>query len=235
MAVVVGASGGIGSALLSAMEASGSFGAVFGFARRFPATIGESVRRGRLDVCLEPEVETAARILAAKAMPLRMVINAVGFLHGNGSVPEKSLRQLDPAYLAECFAINCTGTALLAKHFAPLLAKSGKSMFVNLSARVGSIADNRLGGWFGYRASKAAANQVMRTLAIEMARIRPQAVCVALHPGTVDTPMTAPFRKVGLTVRSPQQAAMEILPVLDGLEACDSGGFFDYKGQRVPW
>lgn len=234
-AVVVGASGGIGAALHSALQGSGVFGAVLGFARRIPAATPGSTPLGKLDVCEEPDIQTAAKDLAALGMPLRLFINATGYLHGSGFMPEKSVRHLSAAYLAQCFAVNCTGTALLAKHFAPLLAPGGKSMFVNLSARVGSIGDNRLGGWYGYRASKAAANQVMRSLAVELARSRPCAVCVSLHPGTVDTPMTAPFRKDGLVVRSPRSAAIELLSVLDSLQASDSGGFFDHKGQSVPW
>ena len=117
----------------------------------------------------------------------------------------------------------------------PLLPRSGKAVFATLSARVGRVGDNRIGGWYSYRASKAALNQLVRTAAIELKRQCPDAICVALHPGTVDTSLSAPFRKVGLEVQSPDIAAERLLAVVDKLRPSDSGGFFDCKGQTVPW
>ena len=137
--------------------------------------------------------------------------------------------------MAEAFAINAIGPALLMKHFLPLLPRGGKSVFATLSARVGSIKDNRLGGWYSYRASKAALNQFVRTAAVELGRSHREALCVALHPGTVDTPLTSPFRKAGLEVQSPDTAAGRLLAVIDRLGPADSGGFFDHRGDDVPW
>jgi NAD(P)-dependent dehydrogenase (short-subunit alcohol dehydrogenase family) len=121
------------------------------------------------------------------------------------------------------------------KHFLPLLPAQGRAVFATLSARVGSIGDNRLGGWYSYRASKAALNQLVHTAAIELARSRPQAICVALHPGTVATQLSAPFAKAGLEVRDSTTAAQELLTVLARLTPADSGGFFDHKGLALPW
>ena len=137
--------------------------------------------------------------------------------------------------MAQAFAINAIGPALLFKHFLPLLPRNGKSVFATLSARVGSIGDNRLGGWFSYRASKAALNQIVRTAAVELGRSHREAICVALHPGTVDTRLTLPFRKAGLDVQSPDCAAERLLAAIDKLGPEHSGGFFDHRGSAVPW
>lgn len=225
MAVVVGA-GGVGAALLAGLRASGRFSAVVALGRhQHPA----------LDLTDENSIAAAAARIEASATPLRLVIDATGFLHGQGFEPEKSLRQLDPAHLAHAFAINAIGPAMLLKHFTPLLAPEGKAVFATLSARVGSIGDNRLGGWYSYRASKAALNQLVRTCAIEIKRRRPDTIVVALHPGTVATPLSAPFAKSGLAVRAPEIAANELLAVIERLEPQDSGEFFDHKGVPIPW
>jgi NAD(P)-dependent dehydrogenase (short-subunit alcohol dehydrogenase family) len=121
------------------------------------------------------------------------------------------------------------------RDFLPLLAREGKSVFAALSARVGSIGDNRLGGWYAYRASKAALNQIIRTASVELARARPDAVCVALHPGTVATPLSTPFVKSGLDLQTPDQAAVRLLSVIQGLTAAQSGGFFDHMGREIVW
>jgi NAD(P)-dependent dehydrogenase (short-subunit alcohol dehydrogenase family) len=220
-AIVIGATGGIGAALAAELE------------RR-----GQPVRRlGRrteppLDLLEEASIARAA----AEAGPgLRLVLDATGFLHDDRFQPEKSFRQLDPAHLAQSFALNAIGPALLMKHFLPLLARDGHAVFATLSARVGSITDNRLGGWTSYRSAKAALNQIMRTTAIELARLRPQAICVALHPGTVDTALSAPFAKAGLEVQPPALAAARLLDVLAGLTPAQSGGFFDHHGRPIPF
>ena len=142
---------------------------------------------------------------------------------------------LDPAHMAHAFAINAIGPALLMKHFLPLLPKQGKSVFATLSAKVGSISDNRLGGWYSYRASKAALNQFMRTASIELKRRCPEAICISLHPGTVDTELSSPFSKSGLDVQSADQAAERLVSVIHALTIADSGGFIDYKGDDLPW
>ena len=226
LGVVIGASGAIGGALLDSLQHAFGVTRAIGFSRKgLPS----------LDLTSEASIASAACQLLQSDAPPRLIIDATGFLHGDGVSPEKSLRQLDAANLAKAFSLNAIGPALLMKHFSPLLPRSGKAVFATLSARVGSIGDNHLGGWYGYRASKAALNQLVRTAAIELRRRQPEAICVALHPGTVDSRLSAPFRKIGLAVRSPAEAAGGLLEVIDRLRPEDSGGFFDYRGEPVPW
>ncbi|MEW6631370.1 MAG: SDR family NAD(P)-dependent oxidoreductase [Pseudomonadota bacterium] len=225
IAIVIGASGGIGNALAEMAEGSGRFQQVVRLSRR-----GEP----RIDIEDEQTIRQAASHVANLGVPT-LVIDATGFLHGDGFEPEKTWRSLDPTHLAKSFAVNATGPALLMKHFLPLLPKGERAVFATLSAKVGSIGDNRLGGWYGYRAAKAALNQFVRTAAIELARSNPGAICVALHPGTVDTKLSAPFGKAGLAVQAPRDAAAAILSCLDKLTPRDSGGFFDRTGDRLPW
>lgn len=162
-------------------------------------------------------------------------IQAAGFLHDDHQAPEKSWRELNGVNLARSFALNAIGPALIMKHVLPRLPRSGKAVFATLSARVGSIGDNRLGGWYAYRASKAALNQLVRTAAVELARRSPDALCIALHPGTVATSLSAPFATTGLEVHSPAAAALHLLAVVDQLTSESSGGFFDWRGQAVTW
>ncbi len=185
-----------------------------------------------LDLLDEASIAAAA---AHAGEGLRLVLCATGFLHDARFRPEKALRELDAAHLAHAFALNATGPALVMKHFLPRLAREGRAVFAVLSARVGSIADNRLGGWYAYRASKAALNQLLRTAAVEVARTRPQQILVALHPGTVATPLSAPFSKAGLEVQSPAEAAGRLLAVIDRLTPAETGGFFDHRGEAVPF
>jgi NAD(P)-dependent dehydrogenase (short-subunit alcohol dehydrogenase family) len=225
VAVVFGASGGIGRALFDAIRASERFDHVV------PLSRGTSPSADLLD---EASIARATTFAADKGN-LRLVIDATGFLHDDRQGPEKSWRELDPVKLARSFALNAIGPALIMKHVLPRLPRSGKSVFATLSARVGSIGDNRLGGWYAYRASKAALNQLVRTAAVELARRSPQAFCVALHPGTVATALSAPFAATGLQVNSPITAARHLLEVVDQLAGDASGGFFDWRGQPVPW
>lgn len=225
IALVVGASGGIGSALLDRLSADPRHGRAVGLGRRTSPA---------LDLLDEASIAAAVGHVAAQGT-LRLVIDATGFLHDAVHRPEKSVRDLDPDHLAKAFALNAIGPALLMKHVLPRLPRSGRAVFATLSARVGSIGDNRLGGWHAYRASKAALNQLVRTAAVELRRTRPEAVCVALHPGTVDTALSAPFAKTGLDVQAPARAAERILAGLDRLGPGDSGGFFDPDGRPVPF
>lgn len=225
-AVVIGATGAIGGALAAALDNDTRFAAVHALSRSGPTP---------LDLESEESIAAAAAAIAAGPGDVRLVVNATGFLHGDGRLPERSLGELELAYLSRSFAVNAIGPALLMKHFLPLLPRGGKAVFAVLSARVGSIGDNHLGGWYGYRASKAAVNQLVHTAAIEVGRRRGDAICVALHPGTVDSPMSAPFGKAGLDVRAPAVAARELLAVIDALTPADSGGFFDHHGKRIPW
>jgi hypothetical protein len=226
LAVVFGASGGIGRALLAALSRDPRHGEVLGFSRSGPLGF---------DLTDEASIAAAAARIAQNGRPLRTVIDATGALAAEGCIAEKSWRQLDSQAMARAFQINTIGPALLIKHCLPLLPREGQCVFATLSARVGSIGDNRLGGWYSYRAAKAALNQIVRTAAIELRRHNPAAICVALHPGTVDTALTRPFVKAGLEVQTPEAAAEKILAVMDALEASQSGAFFDHHGHAIAW
>lgn len=226
LAIVFGAGGGIGRALLDRLAADGRYSHCLGFGRgSTPA----------LDLTAEDTIAALAEAVGGYDAPPRLILDATGFLHGAGFTPEKSWRQIDPAAMAMAFAINAIGPALLMKHFLPLLPREGRSVFATLSAKVGSIGDNGLGGWYSYRASKAALNQLVRTASIELARTQPQALCVALHPGTVDTPLSKPYAQAQPVVQSPAMAAARLLGAIETLAPEDSGGFFDYRGARLPW
>ena len=226
LAVVIGASGALGAALVQQLQTDTRFTQVLGLSRQ---------SQPALDLLDEASIAAAAAYVASTKLPLRLVIDATGFLHDSQHQPEKSWRQIDPSQMARVFALNAIGPALLMKYFLPLLDASGPSVLATLSAKVGSIGDNRLGGWYSYRASKAALNQLVHTAAIELRRRQPQALCVALHPGTVATALSAPFAKTGLQVQAPDHAAARLLGVIDGLQAADSGGFFNHDGSVLPW
>lgn len=224
-ALVIGSSGGIGSALLSELQRSGHRGHVVGLSRSDPEGI---------DLTDENSLSSAAQNLRKACGDLHLIICATGVLGAGGTGPEKTVSDLDPERMAAIFAVNTLGPALLFKHFVPLLPASGKCVFAVLSARVGSIGDNRLGGWYSYRASKAALNQIVRSVSVEVARKRPEAVCLALHPGTIETPLTRPFAR-GRYTHSADDAAGNLLAVMDGATSADSGQFFDYDGKKIAW
>jgi len=213
--LILGSSGGIGRALMEAC----------------PGAVGLSRRADGLDVTDESSL---ARLAAQSEGPFERIINATGALVIEGRGPEKALAQITPEAMAAQFALNATGPALLLKHFAPLMPREGRVVFASLSARVGSIGDNYLGGWHAYRAAKAAQNQVIRGAAIELTRRNPDSIVVALHPGTVDTGLTRAFVGNRPTV-TPAEAAANLLAVLDGLSPVQTGGFFDYAGQTIEW
>lgn len=224
-AIVIGASGGIGGAIADALEEEEV--SVTRLARALPGD-------AHIDLEDESSIAAAAKRIADGPAP-DLVIVATGLLHDGEHGPEKALDQLSPEWLARNFAVNAIGPALVAKHFLPLMPRTGKTIFAALSARVGSISDNRMGGWYGYRASKAALNQFIRTLAIEHKRRNDRSIVVALHPGTVDTALSKPFqgnvRPGGLF--APDRAAVQLLDVLDGLKAPDSGKLFDWERKEV--
>ena len=222
-AIVIGATGGIGAALADALEQRGA--AVTRLSRSSAPPI---------DLSSDDSIAAAAAALAAEA-PFDVILVASGILHGPGVAPEKTYRQLDGPALEQVFRINAIGPALVARHFLPLLRPAGRAVFAALSARVGSIGDNRLGGWFGYRASKAALNQIVKTLSIELARTRPDTIVVALHPGTVATPLSAPFRRglPDVQLLTPADSAAALLDTLDRLVPTDSGHCFDWRGERI--
>lgn len=225
IAVVIGASGGLGSALFRPLARSSRFGQVVGLSRS----------AGNIDLTNEQSIATAAAAIKAIDMPLRLVLVATGLLHDDQLQPEKSWRHLDTDRMARSFAVNAIGPALVAKHFLPLFPREGKAVFAALSAKVGSIGDNHLGGWYGYRATKAALNQLIHTAAIELQRARPDAFCVTLHPGTVATPLSAPFTASGHDPVTAEFAAARLLGVIDNLRAADNGRMLDHTGQPLPW
>lgn len=218
--LIIGATGGLGRALTDRLSARG------------PVLALSRSSTPSLDLLSEPSIAAAAETCGTA---LELVIDATGFLHGQGFTPERSWKQLDPAHLAHAYAINAIGPALLMKHLLPRLARDRRAVFATLSARVGSITDNGLGGWYAYRASKAALNQLMRTASIELRRQSRQSICVSIHPGTVASDLSAPFAKSGLDVQTPEEAAQRIIAVLDNLQPADSGGFFDHKGLPIPF
>ena len=233
-AVVIGASGGIGRALAQALATRPDVASVTALSRRPVEFLDAKIAVGRIDLLDERSIAAAAA--ACADLPPRLVVCAAGLLHAGPIQPEKSLRELDPDRLARVLAVNTVGPALVIKHFAPLLPRQGKSVIALMSARVGSISDNRLGGWYAYRASKAALNQVVRTASIEVARRWREAVIVGLHPGTVETPLSAPFR-ANLSPEklfTPAYAAGRLLAVIDGLGPGDSGKCFAWDGSEVP-
>ena len=222
-AVVIGASGGIGAALVEALRDEGI--PVRAFARSYTGA-------DRLDLTDEPSIAAAAASLTA---PPGLVIVATGILQDGEHGPEKSMAQLDGAALAHQFAINAIGPALVAKHFLPAQPRTGRTVFAVLSAKVGSIGDNRLGGWYGYRAAKAALNQLVRTLAIEHRRRNDRSIVVGLHPGTVDTALSKPFQ-ANVTpgqLFTPARAAVQLLDVIDSLRPVESGKLFAWDGSEI--
>ncbi len=224
MAIIVGM-GGIGRALGDAVEASGHF-----------QRVERLSRANGFDPHDETSVARAAKALAHKECGVRLMIVTTGMLHDAVQSPEKSLRELDSTNLARSFAINAIAPAIIAKHFLPLFQRGQRGVFAALSARVGSISDNRNGGWHGYRASKAALNMLIKTIAIEQARTRPEIICVGLHPGTVDTAMSRPFQRGVLadSLFSPARAAQHLLEVIENLDAHDSGKCFAWDGSEIP-
>ena len=216
--LVIGSSGGIGAALVAALSARGDIVAL--------SRSGDG-----LDVTDEASI---ARVMGALDGTFDLIVVASGALEIAGNRSEKSLRALDPVALAQQFAVNAIGPALVLKHSVRLMPRDRPARFAALSARVGSIGDNALGGWYSYRAAKAALNQLIHTAAIEVARSHPLAVVSVLHPGTVATGFTKDYVANRVTV-TPDQAAANLLAVLDGLTSADSGGFFDASGTRILW
>lgn len=217
-AVIIGANGGIGRAFADLLDADAGFAQVTRLAR--PA----------FDLSDPASIAAAAAALPA---PPDLVIVATGVLHAPGLAPEKALRDLDPVSLARSFAVNAIGPALVAQALLPLLPRGRKTLFAALSARVGSISDNRLGGWHSYRASKAALNQLLRTIAIEQGRRNPDSIVLGLHPGTVDTGLSKPFQRNVPTLLTPAAAARALLTVIDAATPAQSGRLFDWRGEEI--
>ena len=221
-ALVIGASGALGTAFCEQLEQDPRCAGVRALGRRtVPA----------LDLERPETIAGAATELAAEA-PYQLIIHAAGLLHRDAIKPEKSFSAIEPEALQAVFQVNTLGPALVLRHFLPLLDPQGAMAM--LSAKVGSIGDNRLGGWYAYRASKAALNMLIKTAAIELARTRPQTRLLSLHPGTVVSALSQPFRGAS-SARPADVAADQLLTLIDQLTPADSGHFFAYDGERLPW
>lgn len=218
-ALVIGASGGIGSALCEALERAGA------------EVTALSRSRDGLDVTDEASIEAA---LAPLSGSYDLIVMTTGALEIDGAEPEKSLGALSATAMLDQYALNAVGPALVLKHAAGLMPRDRRAVFAALSARVGSIGDNRLGGWYSYRAAKAALNQIIRSASIELARSHKSLICVALHPGTVATAFTERYLGRHPSV-PPEKAADNLLSVIAALDSGQTGGFFDWAGKPVPW
>ncbi|KAM3098472.1 SDR family NAD(P)-dependent oxidoreductase [Phormidesmis sp. 146-35] len=190
-----------------------------------------------MDITDESQIASVIQKIQTETTTLELVVNCVGVLHTETMQPEKSLRHINSEQLLDYFRTNSMGAVLLAKHIQPLLKHQNRSIFATISAKVGSIGDNQLGGWYGYRASKAALNMLMKNTAIEYKRTCPKAIVVTLHPGTTDTNLSRPFQRNVPPEKlfSVDRTVQQLLTVLDKLQAHDSGEFFSWNGDRLPW
>ena len=244
-ALVVGASQGIGLGFVQQMLADDRFGPVYGTYRRpesAQALLTLAQQQPHLtclpmDVTDEDSIARAIAHIQAHSPQLQRVVYCVGVLHDGDFQPEKSLRQVTSENLVRSFQTNAIGAALLAKHLMPLLKHDQPSIFAAISAKVGSIGDNRLGGWYGYRASKAALNMLIKTSSLEYARRSPNTILALLHPGTTDTRLSEPFQR-GVPPEKlfpVERTVAQLMTVMDGLTPADSGEFFSWDGTRLPW
>ncbi len=227
-AVIIGASGGIGCALADAIASEGEYDTVIRLSR-------SAEDDAHIDITDEVSIAKAAVRLKERGIEPKLVVVASGLLHDGDKGPEKSLRELDMDWLLLNYAVNAVGPAMVAKHFLPIMPGKALCTFAAISARVGSISDNRLGGWYGYRAAKAALNMMVRNIAIEWARKNERAIAVALHPGTVDTALSKPFQGnvPDKKLFDRERAALQLLDVLDDLKPADSGRIFAWDGEEI--
>lgn len=244
-ALVVGASQGIGLEFVKQILRAPRVVHLFATYRQ-PKTAAEllaladehpNLHAVQMDLTDESQIESGMRKISAVAPNLHLAINCVGLLHSESQQPEKAIRQLDADKLMNYFKVNSIGPALLAKHLLAPLKHSEPSLFATISAKIGSIGDNRIGGWYGYRASKAALNMFLKTAAIEYARRSPNTTIVMLHPGTTDTRLSKPFQR-GVPPEklfSTERTVSQLLDVLSEVTLEDSGEFFSWDGSRLPW
>lgn len=243
--VVTGASRGIGLAAVARLLETPGVGTVLAVSRQAGAC-GELValashdprlRLHDVDLTHAGAIEAFGRDLTASVGELHLLLNCAGILHADGVRPEKALSEVGIDALQRVFALNAFAPILLARALQPALRHARPAVLASISARVGSIGDNALGGWYAYRASKAAQNQLWKTLSIELRRINPKAACVLLHPGTVDTALSTPFTASVPAERlfTPERAARQLLDIIAGVEAGDSGRFIAWNGDDIPW
>jgi len=245
-ALIVGATQGIGLCFVQQLLADNRIKHLFATYRseqpseRLSAAAEQYPDRVHLiqmDITDEEQIEKGVAGMRAIAPKLHIAINCVGLLHNDRQQPEKALRQLNPENLLAYFQVNSIGPALLAKHLLGPLKHPEPSIFATISAKIGSIGDNRIGGWYGYRASKAALNMFLKTAAIEYSRRSPKTTIVLLHPGTTDTRLSKPFQR-GVPPEklfSTERTVTQLLSVLENTTIKDSGEFFSWDGSRLPW
>lgn len=233
--IVIGSTGGIGAALVQQLCGSSQVASVHALSRTGKSVDHPKARNLTFDFLDPDSIEAAAQALR-EVGPFDIIITATGLLHSDSLQPEKNLRALSHDNFAQSFAVNTAGPAMTAQAFLPLLARDRKTVFAALSARVGSISDNRLGGWYAYRAAKAALNMVLKTLSIEWGRRFKQAVIIGLHPGTVATELSAPFSANVPEGKlfTPEFSAQKLLEVIDQVDSADSGKVFAWDGTEVP-
>ena len=223
IAIVFGVSGSIGSNIYTQLQNKNY--KVYGFSRN---------NNLKLDILNEKYLKGLANTFVEKNIKIKLFINTIGFLHNDQFSPEKKFQDINFEYMKKSFEINTIPTALMIKYFIPLMAKDEKSIFATISAKVGSISDNFLGGWYSYRASKAALNQIVKTASIEQKRINKKLIIVSVHPGTVSTKLSKPF--IGKKeVQTPEESSKKIINVLENLTSEDSGLFLDYKKDVIPF
>ncbi|WP_159650918.1 SDR family oxidoreductase [Vibrio atypicus] len=232
--LVIGASGAIGLAMAKRL------------CKYFPQAIIHATYRTEKPEATEPNLhwysldvtqEASIHELSRSMEKLDWLVNCVGMLHTKDQQPEKNLQSIDPHFFHQNISINTLPSLLLAKHFQTQLKASSAARFATISAKVGSITDNQLGGWYSYRASKSALNMAIKNISIEWSRIMPNCAVVALHPGTTDTPLSKPFQKnvPDGKLFSPERVAKDLINMLDTLKPCDNGSFIAYNGERLPW
>jgi NAD(P)-dependent dehydrogenase (short-subunit alcohol dehydrogenase family) len=242
-ALVVGGGQGIGLGFVRQLLATDKIDRVYGTYRRLEsaaellAISDPRLRCLQMDITDESQIAAVIQQIQIETPALHYVINAVGVLHEGALQPEKSLRHINGAQLLRYFQVNSVGAMLLFKQVQPLLKHADRSILATISAKVGSIGDNQLGGWYGYRASKAALNMFIKTTAIEYKRICPHTILVALHPGTTDTNLSLPFQRNVLPEKlfTVDRTVSQLLTIIDRLDPSDSGEFFSWDGSRLPW
>ena len=225
IAVVFGNSGGIGQCIFNQLKQRKDFSAVYGFSRSSNPSINLTDQKSFASI---------ANDFSKKGLKIKLLINAIGFLHNEIYLPEKRYQDINTDHMKKSFEINTIPTALIVKYFTPLMCSNTKSILATLSARVGSISDNFLGGWYSYRISKAALNQLVKTASIEYKRKNPKLIIVSIHPGTVETKLSKPF--LGKKkVQTPEEASMKIINVLNNLNYEDTGFLFDHNNKKIPF
>lgn len=244
--LIVGASQGIGLGFVQKLLQNDRIGKIYATYRQresadelitLESENSEKLTCLEVDITDESQIIEAVKKIRAEVNKLHFVINCVGLLHDETLQPEKSLRQINADNLLRYFQVNSIASVLLAKHLLPLFRHQERSIFASISAKVGSIGDNQLGGWYGYRASKAALNMFMRTVAIEYGRNSPKTIVVTLHPGTTDTRLSRPFQGnvPADKLFTVERTVSQLLAVIEQLQQEDSGQFFSWDGSRLPW